>query len=126
MEYFDLLGVSEAIERDGYVKKAGGGGGWGGQITEISLRDFDYDPPGLHVERDALDFLLLDNARRAGVRVCEGVRAESFAQDSAGGTEVVIAEEDGTRSRISCRFFIDATGQAAFVARQQGSRRLDR
>jgi flavin-dependent dehydrogenase len=124
-KYFDLLGVSEAIERDGYVKKAGGVVVWGDQITEISFRDFDYDRPGLHVERDALDFLLLDNARRAGVRVCEGVRAESFAQDGAGGTEVVIAQEDGTRSRISCRFFIDASGQAAFVARQQGNRRLD-
>jgi flavin-dependent dehydrogenase len=39
--------------------------------------------------------------------------------------EVVIAEEDGTRLQISCRFLVDATGQAAFVARQQGSGRLD-
>jgi len=123
-KYFDLLGVSEAIERDGYVKKAGGVVVWGDQITEISFRDFAYDRPGLHVERDALDFLLLDNARRAGVRVYEGLRAESFSPND-GGTDVVIADRNGTRSRISCRFLIDATGQAAFVARQQGSRRLD-
>jgi len=124
-KYFDLLGVSEAIERDGYVKKAGGVVAWGEQITEISFRDFAYDRPGLHAERDALDFLLLENTRRAGVRVCQGLRAESFSRNSGGGTDVVIAEEDGVRSRISCRFLVDATGQAAFVARQQGSRRLD-
>jgi flavin-dependent dehydrogenase len=124
-KYFDLLGVSEAIERDGYVKKAGGVVVWGDQITEISFRDFAYDRPGLHVERDALDFLLLDNARHAGVRVCEGLRAESFSTNGDGGTDVVIAEENGTRSRMSCRFLVDATGQAAFVARQQSGRRLD-
>jgi flavin-dependent dehydrogenase len=123
-KYFDLLGVSEAIERAGYVKKAGGVVVWGDQITEISFRDFAYDRPGLHVERDALDLLLLDNARRAGVRVCEGLRAESFSANG-GGTDVVIADRDGTRSRTSCRFLIDATGQATFVARQQGGRRLD-
>jgi flavin-dependent dehydrogenase len=124
-KYFDLLGVSEAIERDGYVKKAGGVVAWGDQITEISFRDFAYDRPGLHAERDALDFLLLENGRRAGVRVCEGLRAESFSQNRSGGTDVVIVDEDRTRSRISCRFLVDATGQAAFVARQRGSRRLD-
>jgi flavin-dependent dehydrogenase len=124
-KYFDLLGVSDAIERDGYVKKAGGVVVWGDQITEISFRDFAYDRPGLHVERDALDFLLLDNARRAGVRVCEGLRAESFSPEGDGLTDVVIVEEDGTRSRTSCRFLVDATGQAAFVARQQAGRHLD-
>src|SRR5262249_2101216 len=30
-KYFDLLGVSEAIKRDGYVKKAGGVVVWGDQ-----------------------------------------------------------------------------------------------
>src|SRR6266853_929113 len=78
-KYFDLLGVSQAIERDGYVKKAGGVVVWGDDIT----------------------LLLLDNARRAGVRVCEGMRAESFRQNGSGRTEVVIAEEAGTRSDIS-------------------------
>jgi flavin-dependent dehydrogenase len=124
-KYFDLLGVSEAIERDGYVKKAGGVVVWGDQITEISFRDFAYERPGLHVERDAMDFLLLDNARRTGARVREGLRAASFAQDSGGDTQVAIADEAGQQSQISCRFLVDATGQAAFVARQQGGRRLD-
>src|SRR5712691_3532912 len=70
-KYFDLLGVSDAIERDGYVKKAGGVVVWGEEITQIAFRDFAYDRPGLHVERDAIDFLLLNNARRSGVRVWE-------------------------------------------------------
>jgi flavin-dependent dehydrogenase len=124
-KYFDLLGVSAAIERDGYVKKAGGVVVWGDDLSEISFRDFAYDRPGLHVERADLDFLLLGNARRAGVRVLEGVRAESFTAASDGRTNVAVADQDGVKSTVSCRMMVDATGQAAIVARQQGSRRLD-
>jgi flavin-dependent dehydrogenase len=124
-KYFDLLGVSGSIERDGYVKKAGGVVVWGDDITEISFRDFAYDRPGLHVERDAIDLLLLENARRAGVRICQGVRAESFARSGSDLTEVMVTGKDGGRSQISCQWLIDASGQNAFVARQQGCRRLD-
>jgi flavin-dependent dehydrogenase len=124
-KYFDLLGVSKKIEAEGFVKKAGGVVVWGDEITEISFRDFAYDRPGLHVERDALDFLLLNNAREAGAQVREGVRAESFKRDSDGLTQVVVADEAGARSEISCRMLIDATGQSALVARQQDGRRLD-
>lgn len=125
-KYFDLLGVSEQVERAGFIKKAGGVVVWGDDITEISFRDFAYSRPGLHVERDAMDLLLLTNARRAGVCVLEGVRAESFIHRDSGCTDVVIAEADGTRSQISCRVLVDASGQYAFVARQQGCRHLDR
>jgi flavin-dependent dehydrogenase len=124
-KYFDLLGVSEAIERAGYVKKAGGVVAWGEELTEISFRDFRYNRPGLHVERDALDLLLLDNARSGGVEVREGLRAESFRSDASGASEVMVVDEAGDRARIGCRFVVDATGQAAFQARQQGARRLD-
>src|SRR5215472_18414431 len=87
-KYFDLLGVTPDIQREGFVKKAGGVVVWGDEITQISFRDFAYDRPGLHVERAALDYLLLNNARHAGVRVFEGLRAESFVTDDGGGANV--------------------------------------
>ena len=123
-KYFDLLGVTAEIARDGFVKKAGGVVAWGDELTQISFRDFAYDRPGLHVERAALDHLLLRNASAAGVRVLEGVRAESFVSDD-GGAEVVLAGEEGRGQRVRCRVLIDATGQASFVARQFGTKRLD-
>jgi flavin-dependent dehydrogenase len=126
-KYFDLLGVTPDIQREGFVKKAGGVVVWGDEITQISFRDFAYDRPGLHVERAALDHLLLKNAKAAGVRVFEGMRAESFATDDAGGANVVIAEgnSSGGAQCMRCRFLIDATGQASLVARQFGTKRLD-
>lgn len=125
-KYFDLLGVTPDIHREGFVKKAGGVVVWGDEITQIAFRDFAYDRPGLHVERAALDHLLLNNARAAGVRVFEGLRAESFVTDDAGGAEVAITEgNNGGARSLRCRFLVDATGQASFVARQLGAKRLD-
>lgn len=122
-KYFDMLGVSDEIARR-FVKKAGGVVAWGDDITQIAFRDFGYDRPGLHVERAALDELLLRNARRSGVRVCEGVRAERFVQDGESGTAVTLSGQDG-QSLHRCRHLIDATGQSSLVARQLGCRRLD-
>ena len=121
--YFDLLGVSDEVERT-FVKKAGGVVCWGDEITQIAFRDFSYSRPGLHVERAALDHLLFENARKNGVRVFEGVKAESFSENPGGTAEVVISDATA-RHALQCRYFIDATGQASFVAEQLGCRRLD-
>jgi len=120
--YFDMLGVSDAVEKN-FVKKAGGVVVWGDDITQIAFRDFSYSRPGLHVERAELDHLLLQNAKAKGVRVYEGVKAESFTLRD-GGADVTLAGTDGTRT-LPCKYFIDASGQASFVAQQTGGRRLD-
>jgi len=125
-KYFDLLGVTADIQREGFVKKAGGVVVWGDEITQISFRDFTYDRPGLHVERAALDHLLLNKAKAEGVKVFEELRAESFITNDADGANVVIAAGNGGGTQtMRCRFLIDATGQASFVARQFGAKRLD-
>ncbi len=124
--YFDLLGATELVAREGFVKKAGGVVAWDGKLSEISFRDFEFDRPGLHVERAALDHLLLNNARAAGVQVFEGVMAESFVEDRGEGAQVWLLDiESKDRRRVTCRFFIDASGQASFVGRQLGAIRLD-
>ena len=124
--YFDLLGVTEQIERERFIKKAGGIVAWDGEISQLAFRDFGYKKPGLHMERAAVDNLLLRNAEKSGVEVFEGVAAESFILGQPGGTEVSVTETASrNRQRISCRFMIDATGQAVFLARQIGRKRLD-
>ena len=122
-KYFDTLGVSGEIARR-FVKKAGGVVVWGDEITQIAFRDFDYDRPGLHVERADLDELLLRNAERAGVRVFEGMRAYSLASAGETGAEVRLVGEGG-RHTHRARHLVDATGQASFIARKLGCRRLD-
>ena len=125
-KYFDLLGVTERVEREGFVKKAGGVVDWENEVTQIQFRDFDYDRPGLHVERAALDHLLLDNARAAGVQVFENVRAEAFVPRGEQDGEVKLLDVANSETRIvRCRFLIDASGQASFIAQQLGARRLD-
>jgi flavin-dependent dehydrogenase len=124
--YFDRLGATKRVEHEGFVKKAGGVIAWEDQVTEISFRDFDFDRPGLHVERAALDHLLLSNARDAGVQVFEGVMAESFVEDQGQGARVWLLDmESKERRLVTCRFLVDASGQASFVARQLGVKRLD-
>ncbi|MBV9859550.1 MAG: tryptophan 7-halogenase, partial [Alphaproteobacteria bacterium] len=122
-KYLDLLGISDGVMRR-FTKKAGGVVVWGDEITQIAFRDFAYDRPGLHVERADFDELLLRNAQQAGVRVCEGVRAESFASAEADGAAVTLVA-DGYKQPHRTRYLVDATGQASFVARQLGCRRLD-
>jgi len=125
-KYFDLLGVTQRVEREGFVKKAGGVVDWENEVTQISFRDFDYDRPGLHVERAALDHLLLDNARNAGVQVFENVRAESFAAHGEHDAEVRLLDGETKENRtVRCRFLVDASGQSSFIAQQLGARRLD-
>ena len=117
--------MSDEVEKN-FVKKAGGIVVWGDEITEIAFRDFSYTRPGLHVERAELDHLLLQNAKKNGARVWEGVKAESFETAPDGSAEVTIsAASGGARHSFACRYFIDASGQSSFVAQQLGCRRLD-
>src|SRR5262245_44740588 len=111
-KYFDLLGVTAAVERHGFVQKAGGVVDWGNELTQIAFRDFAYDRPGLHVERAALDHILLEHVRQAGARVFEGVRAEQ-ATLNGGGARVTIAQDNEPVREVACRFLVDATGQAS-------------
>lgn len=125
-KFFDLLGVTEKIERHGFVRKAGGMVVWGDEITEIQFRDFEYDRPGLHTERDELDKILLDHARQSGARVFEGLQVLRASPQPEGGVEVALSEvEGGQRAEVRCRYFIDATGQSALLARQGGAHKLD-
>jgi flavin-dependent dehydrogenase len=125
-KYFDLLEVTERVEQEGFVKKAGGVVDWENEVTQISFRDFDYDRPGLHVERAALDLLLLENARSAGVEIFENVRAEKFLVHGEQDVEATLFDADGKEHRsVRCRFLIDASGQSSFVAQQLGARKLD-
>jgi len=123
-KYFDLVGATRAVEDCRFVRKSGGIVAWGDQITQIAFSDFGYDRPGLHVERDEMDDVLLRHAASRGARVYEGWRASSVATGAGEGARVTVTGE-GSSTEVACRYLIDATGQASLMARQLGCRRLN-
>ncbi|MCK4492474.1 MAG: tryptophan 7-halogenase, partial [Methylococcales bacterium] len=72
-KFTDTLGISKAIEAEGFIAKVGGISVWEGKTTQILFSDFGYTRSGLHVERDIFDHLLLKHSERSGVAVYQQV-----------------------------------------------------
>jgi flavin-dependent dehydrogenase len=125
-KYSDELGATDDIERAQFIKKSGGTGIWRGEIFQLKLTDFGHIRPPLHVERDEFDHILLNVARRKGVQVLEEVlvRRAMFDGDRAVGVAYLV-NGSGEQGEISCRYVVDASGQAAVIARQLGFREFD-
>jgi flavin-dependent dehydrogenase len=126
-KYTDLAGVSDKIAAEGFIKKAGGTVVWNGTIRQMAFKDFGYDRPAFHVERDIFDQILLENAREQGAQVFEEVSvSEVEFNDSTEEQSVSYRHvKEKTTGKISCRFVVDASGQNAVVARQLGIRVID-
>ncbi|HEX2721269.1 MAG TPA: tryptophan 7-halogenase [Gemmatimonadaceae bacterium] len=125
-KYADALDATADIERAGFISKAGATGIWGGRIRQLRLADFGYTRPALHVERDEFDEILLRVAERRGARVFEEVGVRQVHLDE-GDTGVTCTDrQSGKEVRISAPFIIDASGQAAVIARQLGFRQFDK
>jgi len=129
-KYCDAAGVSEAIAREGFVRKAGGSVDWNGEIRRLSFGDFGYTRPALHVERDRFDHLLLERARASGASIGEELAVLnvdfSRAEDDQGGVSVSYRPVgDDATARIACRYVVDASGQAGVLGRQLGLRVFD-
>lgn len=125
-KYSDMLGVTEAIEADGFVVKGGALANWRGQHHQMFFSDFGYDRPALHVERDRFDEILLRRAEQVGVQVYEetsvtGVRFSETATDYVSYRRL----GDNTTGEIACRYVVDASGQNAVLGRQLGLRVID-
>ena len=125
-KYADLTGVSPAIEREGFVAKAGGITVWNGKIHRIAFSEFGFSRPAMHVERDRFDHILLKHAESQGARVFQQVAVRQVDlnqkqpivhfQDRRGG--------DMNEGNIRCRFVIDASGASAVLAGQFKSKHL--
>lgn len=125
-KYADILGVTKKMEEEAFIKKAGGTHAWHGVIRQLAFADFGYTRPALHVERDRFDQILLEHSREQGAQVFEDVSATKV--DLNGGERVTVsyrAAGDEATDKIACRFVIDASGQAAVIAKQLGMRVMD-
>jgi flavin-dependent dehydrogenase len=79
----------------------------------------------VNVERAAFDAHLLAAARDAGARVIEGAAARRILRLDEGDVALAMANGDGRgESTVSARVLLDASGQATFVGKQLGTRRV--
>jgi halogenation protein CepH len=123
----DAVGATPAIERHGFLRKPGGTFQWGRQREPWSFW-FREDPGGrpyaFQVVRAEFDQLLLENARVHGADVREEHAVTAVETD--GGAPVVHARSaSGATLRLTPRFVVDASGQAAVVGRACGFRRFN-
>jgi flavin-dependent dehydrogenase len=115
------MGALEAVASAGFTEKTGSTHwGWG-RLAEWDLwfRDSEtYDRAWL-VDRSRFDEILFRAAARAGARAVENaaVRAFEWEGDRVTGVRYRIRGESDER-RAKARFTVDASGQAALLARQ--------
>lgn len=128
-KFADMFGVSEKLEAEKFLAKSGGIIVWNGRIQQVKFSNFGYDPTrmGLHVERDIFDDILLRNSEEKGARVYEEVAfREADFSDEAWPVVRYVDRRDNTYEpgAITCRYVVDASGNAAVLARQFGTLRL--
>ena len=125
-KYAEQLGVLKEIEDAGFLLKAGGLTLWNGEIRQMKLSDFGFDRPGMHVERDVFDDILLRGAERKGVQVFEEVKVRKVHLEDAATRAVAYQDKNtGEAGQIACKYIVDASGQAAVIANQEKFREFD-
>ena len=115
-----LVEAAGAAQLAGMVIRAPNGSEIRGEFAaEHGFRGFR--DRGLALRRTVLDSILLERARRAGVRVEEGVRVTDLVRD-AGGRVIGVrrSEPDGWASPRHARVVIGADGLRSLVANRLG------
>ena len=120
-KFTDMTGVSEKIEQEGFLFKAGGITVWNDKIHQILFSDFGYTRSGLHVERDIFDDILLKHAGCRGAQVFNevSVRAADFSDSQ--WAKIAYTDKRGhsnLEGAIRCQYVIDASGHSSFLANQ--------
>ena len=115
------LGVWDRFLAQNHARSFGIRSAWG--HDEPYDNDFIFNPygAGWHVDRVAFDAMLARCAEAAGSRVYRKARPLSCEYERRRWT-IDIGGDD--RRRVRARFLVDATGRAAYAARQQGAKRV--
>lgn len=127
----DALGVLDRIESTGPAQlegmqvRAPNGATIHGEFA-ASHGFKGYRDRGLAVRRTILDSILLDEARRSGAHVREGVRVTSVIRDASGVVTGVTVLQDGKRLDLHSSLVIGADGLRSVVARRLGLVRVAR
>ena len=125
----EALGVREAVEAGGALKKWGATMVWGRDRAPWSWYFRETNtvyPHAYQVARPQFDQLLLENSAASGAEVREGVRVTEALFDGSGRvTGVRYLTAAGDTGTETADFVIDASGQTAVLGRALGIRRYD-
>ncbi|MET9145850.1 tryptophan 7-halogenase [Streptomyces sp. NPDC004042] len=123
-----FLGVTEELEKAGFMPKRGGTFRWGSNPEPWNFL-FAYSPlmsgptsTAYQVERMKFDKILLDNARRLGVEVRERCTAVATLSEGERITGLRWTDEDGRTHETAARYVVDASGSNSRLARTVGKR----
>lgn len=124
---FDRLGIADDVHRIGVYKP-------GAELisdahnaaTTFRFADNPYLSVGhsYQVRRSEFDKLLLDNSRRLGAEVREGVRVTDVLLD-VGQPRVTAVDTQGTTT-WSARFLVDASGRDTLLSNRLGLKRINK
>ncbi|WGS19494.1 MULTISPECIES: NAD(P)/FAD-dependent oxidoreductase [unclassified Bradyrhizobium] len=111
----DLLGICDDVAQAGFVRVEKSVLRWAAEADE------DVSPPpgrfGLIVDRGRFDAILLDAARRAGVRVLQPARAKA-PRACPEGWRVPVETGEGSLL-VSARFLVDAAGRYSNIRKTE-------
>lgn len=123
-----LLGVEEEIKKAGFTYKRGGTFYWGNNEEPWHLlfnNSMVKDGPvgySYHVERDKFDDILLQNARKVGVEVCEEHRVVGTVAENGRIIGVHYQDPNGNKHEARARIVVDASGSHSPLHRAVGQR----
>lgn len=126
-KFTDMTGVSDKIRQEGFVAKSGALAVWNNKVHQIKFSDFGYKQPGLHVERDKFDDILLKHAESCGANIFNEVSVKKVDFTDSQFPRVLFVDKrqqqsvDGT---IRCQYILDASGSNTCLANQFKSRQI--
>ncbi len=126
-KFADLLGVADKIQQEGFVVKSGGIFAWNDNVQQVKFSQYGYTRPGLHVERDVFDNLLLGHAVSCGAVAFNQVVVKQVDFSDRHWPKVhYIDKRGGANSEgiTRCQYVVDASGHSAFLAGQFASRQI--
>jgi flavin-dependent dehydrogenase len=110
----DFLQLRETVEGGGFLRMAGHTVCWGSPEPRTGYYSPDKSRMGFQVWRESFDTLLLEHARRQkGTEVRLGVGVSQVRIDRRG-----VTVHTARQAPVRTRFFVDATGYAGILARQ--------
>jgi len=113
------LGVLEAVEQAGFLKKYGATMVWGSSAEPWSWYFQETNktyPHSYQVVRSQFDEILLRNAELLGADVREEHRVFAILTDAEGVTGVTVEDSNEERWEVRAPVVIDASGQQALIA----------
>jgi flavin-dependent dehydrogenase len=115
----DFLKLREAVEGSGFLRMPGHIVCWGSPEPRTGYYSPDKTRRGFQVWRESFDSILLETAQRQkGVEVRTGVTVNGVDVTTRG-----IVVHAARQAPIRARFFVDASGHAGILARQDLRRR---